>query len=312
MKRDVLPTPPKIEAQPEDVSPSANAADNSITIRGLTVGPTQLRLIRELLGQRETLSRTSASQTLCDLLNYRQPNGWPKERAMRDILRRLEICGLVTLPPPLVERRGKASPTKKETTFIESSPISSLGDENITVSRVVGTTANRLWNQLIEEHHYLGRRPIVGRNLKQLVYVGERPIACLAWADPCLKLAPRDAHLNQQIGTQRSKPEHGINNTRFLILPWVAVPNLASRVLSTAIRHARDHWDWYYHADLAWAETFVDPSRFQGTCYLAANWAFVGMTKGTSRSGASTRRIAHGQEKHILVYTFGVRRKRVG
>lgn len=277
-------------------------------IRGLRIGPTQLALIRQVLRQNETKGRTRASLELCDLLNYHQPNGWPKERAMRDVLRRLAARGVVELPiSKIPEARSRViRPLKR--IDVDQSPIRSALRREIVVQRVLDNHSARLWDQLISDHHYLGRRPIVGRNLRQLVFMGGRPIACLAWSDPCLKLAPRDEYLLNRLRGEARSIDRGVNNTRFLVLPWVDVPNLASKVLARATRHMRDHWGWYYHADIEWAETFIDQSRFRGTCYLAANWRQVGSTKGTSRSGSSTKRLMHGLNKDILVYLFGRRR----
>lgn len=284
------------------------AEQERLVVRGLEIGPTELLLIAEVL--QKSAGRTQASQELCRVFRYYQPNGWLKERAMRDILLRLESAGLVDLPAKLTPPRNGTSSRSPSRLDVDETPIAELRAP-LTVKRVETPNEGRLWNQLISEHHYLGRKPVVGRNLKQIVYCGPQPIACLAWADPCLRLKPRDDFL-RELGVAETDPHRGVNNTRFLLLPWVKVPNLASQVLAIAIKHMRHHWDWYYHSDLLWAETFVDPSRYRGTCYLAANWRFVGTTRGTARSGFSARRIAHGQQKHILIYRFPPRRKRVG
>jgi hypothetical protein len=280
-----------------------DARGDSLIVRGLEIAPTQLDLIQEVL--QKSAGRTQASQELCRVFQYYQPNGWLKERAMRDILRRLAARGLIQLPPPLAPSGGSPQRTGSNLA-VDQTPIEVLSD-SLTIKRACDAAEARLWDQLIRDHHYLGRKAVVGRNLKQIVYCGDRPIACLAWADPCLRLGPRDRYLQGS-----PDPQRGINNTRFLLLPWVTVPNLASQVLSLATKHARHHWDWYYHADLIWAETFVDPSRFSGTCYLAANWKLIGTTRGTARSGSNARRVKHGQQKHILIFRFGRRRKRVG
>jgi hypothetical protein len=223
---------------------------------------------------------------------------------MRDILCRLEARGLIQLPPR--QKPAASSERRREvpTATIVAQPVSSVVWRKIQVERVKDPNKSRLWDMLITKYHYLGRRPIVGRNLRQLVFVDGQPVACLAWCDPCLKLAPRDKYLAQILASDRVDIKCGVNNTRFLVLPWVEVPNLASKVLALAKRHMRQHWFDYYHNRIEWAETFVDPTRFIGTCYAAANWRFVGLTEGTARSGSRARRVEHGIRKNILVYIF--------
>ncbi|MBX7526422.1 Druantia anti-phage system protein DruA [Qipengyuania vesicularis] len=289
--------------------PIPNDPDTSheVHIRGLTFDPEKLERVRKVLeGSR---GRTQASQILCRELSYRQPNGKLKESAMRDVLRRLEDIGLVKLPPPLVPLERNNGFATAQIADLDQRAIATPV-QDLKVQGVGAPCEARLWNGLIEQFHYLGRKPLVGRNLRQIVFCGERPVACLAWADPCLRIQPRDNYLDENV-VGGSDHHAGVNNTRFLILPWVQVPNLASRILSVATKHAMNHWRKHYRVELRWAETFVDPKLFKGTCYLASNWKVVGMTKGTARSGRSDRREHHGRRKLIMVRHFPSRRKRI-
>jgi hypothetical protein len=276
-----------------------------LILRGLRIGQVELIKIKDAISRANGHGRTKISRDLCETLEFRQENGWPKERAMRDILRRLDERGLIKLPlskkPDPLNRRTKKH---REIARPLDDTITSIAWDTLRIERVSKGEQSQFWNQMISDHHYLGRRPIVGRNLRQIVLAGQRPIACLAWGDPCLKLAPRDRYLAAKLAAADCDVKSGVNNCRFLILPWVAVPNLASKILSLATRHMRNFWLEYYHTQIQWAETFVDPTRFAGTCYTAANWMLVGRTEGTARSGCAQRRVMHGVRKNILVYVF--------
>jgi Domain of unknown function (DUF4338) len=154
---------------------------------------------------------------------------------MRDVLRRLEKEGLVRLPKPKKLRQNpKISLAPRFATGIDETPLSELCWRDLTVVRAKEREQIYLWDYLVDTHHYLGKKTIVGRNLRQIVFANDRPVACLGWSDPSLKLAPRDAYLSSGLANGWPNVNHGVNNTRFLILPWVKVPNLASKSLSLA------------------------------------------------------------------------------
>jgi hypothetical protein len=275
------------------------------TIRGCRLTKRRILAIRRLISKSPGLSRTAISLKLCDKFGFRQQNGWPKDRAMRDILRRLEALNLIRLPESRkAGQNSKVYVTGLSCTAVDRTPITGITWDQLSLAHAKERDQCRMWDYLIDTHHYLGRKTIVGRNLRQLVYAGDRLVACLGWCDPSLKLAPRDGYLTRTFSNGWASVTHGVNNTRFLILPWVTVPNLASKILAIAKRDVRRYWQEYYSLELAWAETFVDPTRFAGTCYIAANWKKVGQTAGTARSGFSARREEHGIAKDIFVYVF--------
>ncbi len=281
----------------------ATSSNETLVIRGFALTQRRLKAIQRVTLDLKSSTRTQISLTLCRKFKFRQQNGWLKDRAMRDILRRMESLKLIRLPP---SRKLKQNPTaySYDQSQIDTSPISGVDFAEIQLVRVKTREQCALWDYLVGTHHYLGRKTIVGRNLRQMVFVGQRPLACLGWCDPSLKLASRDSFLAGKFSNGWASVNHGTNNTRFLILPWVNVRNLASKVLSLAQKDAKSYWRDYYNMDLAWAESFVDPTRFIGTCYLAANWFKVGQTVGTARSGFAARRREHGVAKDILVYVF--------
>jgi len=277
----------------------------TLTVRGCKITKRRVLAMRRLIATEAGLSRTALSLKLCKRFNFRQQNGWPKDRAMRDVLRRLEKERFIRLPKPKkLNQNPKISPSVHLGAAIDETPVTELSWRDLTLVRAKEREQIYLWDYLVDTHHYLGKKTIVGRNLRQIVFANDRPVACLGWSDPSLKLAPRDAYLSSGLANGWASINHGVNNTRFLILPWVRVPNLASKSLALAKRDMRQYWKEYYHLDLAWAETFVDPTRFVGTCYLAANWQKVGKTVGTARSGFAARRLRHGVAKDIFVYVF--------
>lgn len=277
----------------------------AITVRGCRLTKRRIVAIRRLISKKRGLSRTAVSLELCKRFNFNQPNGWPKDRAMRDVLRRLDAEGFIRLP---ASRKLKQNPkfnfSSSLAAAIDTTPLTEIPWNDLTVLRAKEREHIQLWGHLIDSYHYLGTKTIVGRNLRQIIFANGRPVACLGWSDPSLRLAPRDGYLSSGVVNGWAHIDHGVNNTRFLILPWVKVPNLASKSLALAKRDVRHYWKEYYHIDLAWAETFVDPTRFIGTCYLAANWQKVGQTAGTARSGFSARRQIHGVAKDIFIYVF--------
>lgn len=276
-----------------------------ISIRGCRLTKRRILAIRRLIGKSPDFGRTAISLQLCKKFDFKQQNGWPKDRAMRDILRRLDALNLIRLPESRkLEQNPKIYAAQLLQAPIDRTPISKVSWDQLTLKHAKERDQCRTWDYLVDAHHYLGRKTIVGRNLRQLIYAGDRPVACLGWCDPSLKLAPRDGYLTANFSNGWANVAHGVNNTRFLILPWVKVPNLASKALAVAKRDVRRYWQEYYSLELAWAETFVDPTRFIGTCYLAANWKKVGQTAGTARSGFSALREEHGIAKDIFVYVF--------
>ena len=158
----------------------------------------------------------------------------------------------------------------------------------------------QLVNALLDEHHYLGYTPSVGEHLKYLVSANGRPVACLVWCSPARRLGPRDRFIGWP-NEVRDRNIHLIAyNTRYLVLPWVEVPNLASHILSRMARKLSRDWEEIYGHPIHFVETFVDPARHRGTCYLAANWTALGRTTG--RGNADQTRRPNRPVKETLGY----------
>jgi SRSO17 transposase len=159
-----------------------------------------------------------------------------------------------------------------------------------------------LWNQLVATYHFLGYRKLLGRRLKYLAFVDEQPVAALSWSAPALKLRVRDRFIGWCEEQRRCYLHHIANNSRFIVFPWVKVSNLASHVLSINIRRLNTDWVHCFENRLWLLETFVDPRRFHGTCYKAANWTWLGATGGFGKQGDGY--VHHGNPKEVYVYVL--------
>ena len=156
------------------------------------------------------------------------------------------------------------------------------------------------WRGLMRQHHYLGDARMVGEMLRYVAFVDGKLVALLAWAAAALRNGPRDAVIGWK-EAQKAKQLHSVvNNVRFLVLPWVRQPHLASKILGANLRRLRQDWQARHGHEVVLAETFVDAERFKGTCYRAGNWMEVGKTKGFSRTGGSYR--PNGRPKTVFLY----------
>jgi hypothetical protein len=269
------------------------------TYRGLR---TIMRCVAEHYGE----GRTRISEVVCARLAWRQPNGWPKDRACRDVLRRLEELQILRLPPRLA-RPNKKSPVNapRGKKFLRDivAPVLVM-PETIELEFAKGNAAERFWNALIEKHHYLGHRVQVGRCLKYLIRGDGKLIGAISFSSPAWNLAVRDKLLERMGFSGPGARDIVINNSRFCILPEVRVPHLASRVLACATRRVTVDWLQFYSIAPLLAETFVEPKRFEGTCYRAANWTKIGMTNGYGKLGASH----HNSQQPKIIFVYGLTR----
>ena len=271
-----------------------------VLIRGRIFRQSDLVLIRDIIRRHPTWGRTKISQRVCKTLCWHQANGFPKDRACRIALVRLEQAGYLDLPPPRRCNSGGKPPsihTAHEHAF--PGPVVQEMPRAIEF-RCVSTAAEaRLWNSTIARYHYLGSVWPVGRLIRYLLYAEEELVGAMSFTNATWSSEARSIALTS-IGLDSSPaPEFVVSNNRFLLLPNVRVKNLASHVLSKAIRHVRVDWYSRYRYSPLLAETFVDPARFSGTSYLAANWLHIGMTKGYSKRGQ--RHYRNHQRKMILL-----------
>jgi hypothetical protein len=256
----------------------------SIRVQGMTLAPAHIEEIRALLGDNPGLGRSHISRTICQRWNWLDELGRPRDMACRAMLVKLHERGLIQLPPRRTPGRG--SLVRCGALAHDSSPIEAalaeLAPIRLADARAASQTLG-LFSHLLDKYHYLGFRD-VGRNMKYLAFDRRgRPLACLLFGSAAWKTQPRDEFVGWDRPARHRNLQRVTNNTRFLILPWVRVPNLASLLLSLALDRLRTDWPARYGSKIVLAETFVDRSRFAGTCYRAANWICVGQTKGRSR-----------------------------
>jgi len=263
--------------------------------RGRVVTEADIEFIRRLIGAHPTASRRALSQELCRAWSWVQPNGVLCDMVCRGLLLALERAGQIELPPQRQRPPNSLATRQKPPTAgldIDRTPLrSSLGAiRPLTFRQVRRTPAEPLFNALVEAHHYLGYTQPVGAHLKYLVYADERPVACLAWSSPPFQLGCRDRFIGWSDAARRRNLHLIAYNPRFLILPWVFVPHLASHLLGRMARMLPGQWERIYGHPVYFVETFVDPERFRGTCYRAANWFVLGCTTGRGKDAWTRRR----------------------
>jgi len=260
-----------------------------------------IRFIQALISKHFRRGRSHISRALCEAWQWVQPNGKLKEYAARDLLLRLEEQGLIELPKRLRPKNNLKEKSLDQVPLFLQEPLNgSAGEHDRPCIELVHPPGDYLWDYLVHHHHYLGLPKLVGEHLKHLVHINGQVVACLSWASAAWKVKARDQFIGWDEPTKRKNLHLIANNTRFLILPWVNVKYLASKALSLSIRRLRADWEKTYAHPVYLAETFVDISRFEGTCYRAANWLCVGQTKGSAKKGNAYR--YHGQPKAIYLY----------
>lgn len=263
-----------------------------LRFRGRDYGAPEVAQIIELIADHPTASRRALSELLCEAWDWRQANGTLRSQVCRSFMLELHRADLITLPPvryvtpnPLANRRKRA-PVEIDQAPIECN-LHDLGP--ITIQQVRRGPEEALVEGLIESHHYLGYVQPVGEHVKYLISAQGRPLACMTWSSAPRHLGPRDKHIGWS-GEARLRNIRGVAyNSRFLILPWVRVPHLASFVLGRVTRRLSRDWEELYDHPIHFVETFVHPERFKGTCYYAANWTLLGKTTGRGKDDQTRR-----------------------
>lgn len=261
--------------------------ESLLRYRGQNYGAAEVQAIRELITRHPDLSRRRLSEQLCRQWNWVQPNGQLRSMVCRGLMLALHRAGLIQLPPvrqvsinPLV-RRPPPQPALEWTWEPVRGTVAEL--KPIEIRQVRRTPAEKLFNSLLQSHHYLAYTQPVGEHLKQLVYAQGKPIACLAWSSAPRHLGPRDRYISWSLEQRRTNLSLLAYNTRFLVLPWARLPGLASHVLGQAAAVLSEQWQCLYQHPIYLLETFIDPGRFRGSCYRAANWIFLGLTTGRGK-----------------------------
>lgn len=288
------------------------AMTSVLVMQGRQLSAADIDLVRGLLDAHPEWCRSRLSVELCERWSWRNAQGRLKDMAARTLLLKLERAGHIRLParrgPSPNARRNRAAPAPAQ---VPDPVRCALRDLRPLDARVVapGSEDARMFDGLLAREHYLGHRNTVGENLRHLVRDRHgRPVACVLFGAAAWKCADRDAF----IGWDRAARERNLqclaNNTRFLVPPWVRVPHLASHVLGLVARRVRADWQAKYGHPVCALETFVDRSRFKGTCYRAANWLRLGETRGRTRNDRERLVRAAVKDVYLLPLTAGFRR----
>jgi hypothetical protein len=273
------------------------------TYRGRNVTASNIAVIKEIIAAHPEGSRRFISQEVCRTWDWRQANGRLKDMVCRSLLLLLQSQGWIQLPPPKcspsnpLANRQLPVPIK-----IDQTPIRcSIGDLfPIHLEQVRRTPEEKLCNSLISQYHYLDYTQPVGEHLKYMAFFHDRPIACLVWSSAPWYIGVRDRFIGWNVTTRKKHLHMIAYQNRFLILPWVQVPHLASHLLAKNRRCLSRDWERIYAHPVHLLETFVDTQRFQGTCYKADNWICVGQTTGRGKLSKSTKAVL--PKKAVYLY----------
>jgi hypothetical protein len=282
-------------------------ADDSTTILstcGRLVGPEEIRHAQELVRLCDGLSRHELALTLCEHWGWVGATGKPQRRACEKLLERLEKQGLLELP---VKRGpggpGNGQPSEPEAAIQKATSPGSLVESALAavrpvrLERVESREETALCNGFVERYHFLGYKRPFGCSLRYFITSSRGRLGCLLVASGARALHDRDEWIGWTAQQRLSNLPYVINNSRFLLFPWVRVPHLASHVLGLLARQVRADWQsrWSYQPVLL--ETFVDPSRHRGVCYRAAGWTVLGETTG---SGLKLRGHSYRTSKKLI------------
>ena len=253
---------------------------------GRSVSGAELQLICTVVKRYASLSRMELAHTVCELLHWARPGGGLKARECREFLERLDARGVLCLPPK------RATKPVGSTTAV---PMSERGEPAAALQGKVGAfepigfdlvqshEQRLLFRELVGRYHYLGHAVPFGAQLRYLFYSGQQVLGAMQFSSPAWRMAVRESWVGWDEAARRANLQRVVNQSRFLILPWVHIANLASVVLSRALRRIGGDWQARYGLEPLLVETLVDESRYSGHCYRAANWIRLGETRGRGR-----------------------------
>lgn len=260
--------------------------DKPIAFSGRVVSDTELQLIRDVVKRYGALTRMELANTVCELLQWHRSAGGLKGRECREFLELLDSQGVIELP-----RKRATKPIGSRTSI----PVSAAGEpgaplagkvgdfEPIVLNLVQHEQQRLLFRELVGRYHYLGYAVPFGAHLRYLIYSGAQVLGCMQFSSPAWRMAARDEWIGWDEPTRKCNLQHVVSQSRFLILPWVRVANLASVVLSRGLNQLREDWEERYAIAPLLVETLIDESRYTGHCYRASNWTRLGGTTGRGR-----------------------------
>ena len=278
---------------------------STLSYRHREISEADITFIRELIADNPGSSRYALSVQLCEAWNWVQANGALRDMVCRGMMLMLHRKELIELPP--VRQAPRDQQIKRSPPLlvsVDETPMqTSFGELGPLEMRQVRRTADEaLFNSLLQQHHYLGYTQPVGEHLKYLFYAAGRPVACVAWCSAPRHLGSRDRYIGWGAAARLRNIRFIAYNTRFLILPWVVVPHLASHILGCMARKLSADWQNMYNHPIYFLETFIEPERFRGTCYKAANWQLLGVTTGRGKDAPTSQ--PNRSIKEVLGYAL--------
>lgn len=279
-------------------------------LQGRRITAHDIGLVKNLIISNPSWNRTRLSKELCVRWDWRRTTGELKDIACRSLLRKLEQLGYIQLPKPIHKVHKNHNPTQRnqvEPVLHSKKPIQSPLKNlyPITVQLVEKGYGLKLFKYFISAYHYLGWSGTVGENLKYMFFdVDQRPLGCLMLGAAAWKVKPRDNYIGWTAEQRVRNLSYVVNNNRFLVLPWVRVPHLASHILGKICKQISRDWQNKYNHPIYLLETFVEKNRFKGTCYNAANWVHVGQTQGRGKKDINKRYLL--PMKDIWLYPLDV------
>jgi hypothetical protein len=265
-----------------------------LTYRKRVITQDDISFIGKVIEELWNEGRTAISRRLCEVWDWRQTNGYLKDGVCRGLLLLLEQDQYITLPPRLSTNNNSGKRKNSQATLdFHPAPITgALRDlAPISLRQVRRTPEEKLFNTLIGQYHYLGYTQPVGEHLKYLVYTGDRLLACFTFSSAPYAIDCRDTFLGWSPEARERNRHLLAYNSRFLILPWVTIPHLASHLLGRIAKSISEDWQRLYDHPILWLETFVDTERFAGTCYRAANWTLLGLTSGRGKYNKTQKQL---------------------
>ena len=254
----------------------------------------EMALLRALIAGPERLSRRALSIQFCRRIGWVKPDGGLKDMMARVVLLAMHRDGLIELPPPKW-KRGRRKPIEfgPGTEPPLFPPPTTLDEVRPLMMRIVvhSTRESRLWNEFVARYHYLGHTTLVGAQMRYAVHDKDgAPLALLGFSTAAWRLAPRDNFIGWTPEKREKNLPLVIDNPRFLILPWIRIPNLGSHLLAIVRRRLPRDWTERYNTTPVLIETFVETPRYTGAVYRASGWTRVGTTQGRGRYDRHTKR----------------------
>lgn len=284
-----------------------NKTDINLVIQGRNITASTIEEIKKLISTNPSWNRTRLSKELCLLWDWYRATGGLKDIACRSLLRKLEKLGYICLPKVVNPNGNSARRYCVKPVLHSKEPIDSALKDlyPITIHLIETGYPLKLFKYFISAYHYLGWSGTVGENLKYLFFDRyERPLGCLMFGACAWKVKPRDTYINWTEEVRKRNLSLIANNNRFLLLPWVKVPHLASHILGKVCRCVNRDWQKKYNHPIYLLETFVQKDRFKGTCYKAANWKWLGQTQGRGKLDVNKECLL--PVKDIWVYPLNV------